>query len=126
MKKGIGIYRFCSMCNKSTNHLKGVCQDCKPSKEQPTVKVDGSMTAMQELIGQLNGAMGIINRSGKLNEYAQNRKGVYVSVLDVAKKLLELERKQIIGSFCEGCKNPGLHKTHIEKAVDFYNSKYNK
>lgn len=69
---------------------------------QPSKEV--SRTAMQEMIDQLKGSISIIDKHGTLNDFAQNRKMVYTSVLDLATKLLELERKQMEDKFNEGCK----------------------
>lgn len=59
-------------------------------------------TAMQELVRQINGAIQIIDEHGKLNDYAQCRKEVYQSVLNVATELLTKEREQIIESWQDG------------------------
>ena len=78
-----------------------------------------SRTAMQELIDYCNKEFEWFVKHSP--EY-----GVVPKVIIKATELLELERTQIIDAYCEGCKNPGLYKTHTEKASDFYNSKYNK
>jgi hypothetical protein len=59
-------------------------------------------TAMQKLIAQIKGAIEIIDRNGKLNDFAQQRKEVYVSVLDVATELLEVEKNREDAAYCKG------------------------
>ena len=39
-------------------------------------------------------------------------------------KALSKERQDIIDAYCAGCKNSGLHKTHEEKATDYFTQKY--
>lgn len=57
-------------------------------------------TALQELITQIKGAISIIDRHGVLNDYAHQRKDVYVSILDVATELLPKERQDISDNVC--------------------------
>ena len=52
------------------------------------------MTAIQELIRQLKGAIQLIDEHGVLNDYAQCRKEVYESVLDNAVSLAAPKNNQ--------------------------------
>jgi len=45
---------------------------------------------------------------------------------DTFQQAKEMEKKQIVEAYCNGCKNPLLYKTHEEKAEQYYNETFNK
>lgn len=80
-------------------------------------------TAMQEIIRQLNGAIQIIDEHGKLNDYAQCRKEVYESLLDIATSLLEQERQMVIDAYNDA---DGGNIFPVNLGEQYFNNKYKK
>lgn len=82
-------------------------------------------TAMQQLIRQLNGSIQLIDEHGVLNDYAQCRKEVYEVIRDIATKLLETEKQQILVARVTAPLLPVDGKDdYIKEAEQYYSNKY--